>query len=133
MRNPFTWGLALVVVGVVVGTVTLGAATRYDGPSDITCSRDFGGKQSWVSCSDTAAGAAAAGALLGDTSDVTVLSDGLLWVSRVAFVPVAVVGVWAIVAGVRALVFGSPGSTRGELRRLRRARRKRATGRSRRP
>ncbi|MGN8050885.1 hypothetical protein ACTJKO_14475 [Curtobacterium sp. 22159] len=125
LRNPLAWWVAIAVVGIVVGTVTLTAAIEYDGPSDVTCSREFGGNQSWVSCSDSAAGAAAAGALFGATSDVTVHSDGLLWATRFAFVPVVALGVWTIVVSSWKLVTGRSGSVRGRLRVMRRARRKR--------
>lgn len=104
LTNPVLWGAVVIVVGVVVGYVTLGVAIRYDGPSDTICSRQFGGSQSWVSCSDSAAGSAAAGALLGDTSAVTVRSVTLLWVSRIAFVPVAVLLVWIVFGSVKAAV-----------------------------
>jgi hypothetical protein len=124
LTNPVLWGAVVIVVGVVVGYVTLGLAIRYDGPSDVTCSRQFGGSQSWVSCSDSAAGAAAVGALLGDTSAVTVRSDALLWVSRIAFLPAALLLVW-VVFGLAKMAVVAVGSVLRRALRRRRSRRAR--------
>jgi len=125
LRNPIVWGFVVIVVGVVVGLLTISAAVRYDGPSDITCSRQFGGNSSWVSCEDSAYNAAATGALLGDTSEVTVRSDALLWTARIAFLPAAVLLIVTVLSLGRMAITGGAHLIRGRLRRRHQDRRDR--------